>query len=159
MPHDDHAPTTYRWTRRAFLASTGIVSIASALSPLASATPEDADQAIRDIFGDRPINKGKVTVTLPPIAENGNSVPVGITVDSPMTDESFVEQIVVLSPRNPIATIARFHLGPHTGRAEISTRVRMAGTQTLRVVAEMNDGTLWSGTGSTYVTLAACIIG
>jgi sulfur-oxidizing protein SoxY len=76
-----------------------------------------------------------------------------------MTDESFVEQIVVLSPRNPIATIARFHLGPHTGRAEISTRVRMAGTQTLRVVAEMNDGTLWSGTGSTYVTLAACIIG
>ena len=159
MPHDDHAPTTYRWTRRAFLASTGIVSIASALSPLASATPEDADQAIHDIFGDRPINKGKVTVTLPPIAENGNSVPVGITVDSPMTDESCVEQIVVLSPRNPIATIARFHLGPHTGRAEISTRVRMAGTQTLRVVAEMNDGTLWSGTGSTYVTLAACIIG
>jgi sulfur-oxidizing protein SoxY len=159
MPHDDHALTTDRWTRRAFLASTGIVSIASVLSPLASATPEDADQAIRDIFGDRPIYKGKVTVTLPPIAENGNSVPVSVTVDSPMTDESFVKQIVVLSPRNPIATIARFHLGPHTGRAEISTRVRMAGTQTLRVVAEMNDGTLWSGTGSTYVTLAACIIG
>lgn len=159
MPHDDQALQAYRWTRRAILASTGIFSIATALAPLASATPEDADQAVRDIFGDRPVNPGKVTVTLPPIAENGNSVSLGITVDSPMTETDFVRQIVVISPRNPIATIARFHLGPHAGRAEVSTRVRMAGTQTLRVVAEMNDGTLWSGTGSTYVTLAACIIG
>ncbi|MEZ6001138.1 thiosulfate oxidation carrier protein SoxY [Hyphomonas sp.] len=159
MPDDNRSPSTVRWTRRAVLASTGLVSIASILAPLASATPEDADQAIRDIFGDRPVNPGRVTVTLPPIAENGNSVSIGISVDSPMTDADHVKQIVILSPRNPIATIARFHLGPHAGRAEVSTRVRMAGTQTLRVIAEMSDGTLWSGTGSTYVTLAACIIG
>lgn len=159
MPQDEQTPSRLTCTRRALLTSAGAMSIASVLAPLASATPEDADQAIRDIFGDRPINEGKVTVTLPPIAENGNSVPIGITVDSPMTDDDFVKQIVVLSPRNPIATIARFRLGPHAGRADISTRVRMAGTQTLRVVAEMNDGTLWAGTGSTYVTLAACVIG
>ena len=159
MPDNDPPLSTTRWTRRAVLASTGILSIASVLAPLALATPEDADEAVRDIFGGRPINPGKVTVTLPPIAENGNSVSIRISVDSPMTEADHVKQIVVLSPRNPIATIARFHLGSHAGRAEISTRVRMAGTQTLRVVAEMNDGTLWSGTGSTYVTLAACIIG
>ena len=158
MPDNDPL-STIRWTRRAILASTGILPVASVLAPLAAATPEDADQAIRDIFGDKPINPGKVTVKLPPIAENGNSVSVGIAVDSPMTEADHVRQIVVLSPRNPIATIARFQLGPHAGRAEVSTRVRLAGTQTLRVVAEMNDGTLWSGTGSTYVTLAACIIG
>lgn len=146
-------------TRRAILASTAAVAVGSFLAPAAIATPEDADQAIRDLFGDRPINEGRVLVTLPPIAENGNSVPVGVTVTSPMSEDDYVKQIVILSPRNPIATIARFQLGPHAGRADISTRVRMAGTQTLRVVAEMSDGTLWSGTGSTYVTLAACIIG
>nr|WP_321362447.1 thiosulfate oxidation carrier protein SoxY [uncultured Hyphomonas sp.] len=159
MPQDEQTPFGLTCTRRTLLASSGAFSIASVLAPLASATPEDADQAIRDIFGDRPINEGKVTVTLPPIAENGNSVPIGIAVDSPMTDDDFVKQIIVLSPRNPIATIALFRLGPYSGRADVSTRVRMAGTQTLRVVAEMNDGTLWAGTGSTYVTLAACVIG
>lgn len=146
-------------TRRDILASTAAVAVASFLAPTASATPEDADAALRDIFGDRPINEGRVFVTLPPIAENGNSVPIGITVNSPMAEDDYVKQIVILSPRNPIATIARFQLGPHSGRAQVSTRVRMAGTQTLRVVAEMSDGTLWSGTSSTYVTLAACIIG
>lgn len=159
MQQDNRTLFRLTCTRRVFLASAGALSIASVLAPIASATPEDADQAVRDIFGDRPINEGKVTVTLPPIAENGNSVAIGISVDSPMTDDDFVKQIVILSPRNPIATIARFNLGPHAGRAEISTRVRMAGTQTLRIVAEMSDGTLWTGTGSTYVTLAACIIG
>ena len=146
-------------TRRAILASTAAAAVAAFLTPAAYAAPEDADQAIRDIFGDRPINEGRVFVSLPPIAENGNSVPVGVTVNSPMSEDDYVKQIVILSPRNPIATIARFQLAPHAGRADISTRVRMAGTQTLRVVAEMSDGTLWSGTGSTYVTLAACIIG
>ena len=159
MQQDEQAISREFWTRRAILASASALPLAAFLAPKASATPEDADQAIREIFGDRPVNAGKVTVTLPPIAENGNSVSLSVAVDSPMTEDDYVRQIVILSPRNPIATIARFHFSPHSGRAEISTRVRMAGTQTLRVIAEMSDGTLWSGTGSTYVTLAACIIG
>lgn len=147
------------WTRRSILTASGILVASAAFPPLAAATPDDADRAIRDLFGDRPIFDGKVSVSLPPIAENGNSVAVSVSVESPMTEEDHVRQIVILSPRNPIATNARFQLGPHSGRADISTRVRMAGTQTLRVIAEMNDGTLWSGSASTYVTLAACIIG
>jgi len=134
-------------------------ALATAFAPLAMASPEQADAAIREMFGDRPIHEGRVRVDLPPIAENGNSVALDIAVDSPMSEDDHVRRIGVFSPRNPIATIAAFRLGPQSGRAQVSTRVRLAGTQTLRVIAEMSDGTLWSGKASTYVTLAACVIG
>ena len=147
------------WNRRSFLAASGGTALATVLPPAAWASPQDADQAIREIFGDRPIHEGRVSVQLPPIAENGNSVSVSISVDSPMTEADHVRQIAIISPRNPIATVAQFYLGPYAGRADVSTRVRLAGTQTLRVIAEMSDGTLWSGKASTYVTLAACVIG
>lgn len=131
-----------------------------ALLPLpACAEAEDADEAIRTLFGNRPIREGKVTLKLPPIAENGNSVQLAVSVDSPMTEENHVRRIAIISPRNPIPEIAIFNLSPASGRAEVSTRVRLAGTQSLRVVAELSDGSLWAGKASTYVTLAACIIG
>ena len=150
---------TKTWSRRSLLITCGLAAISTVFSSTAEGTPADAEKAIREISGDRTVKPGRVTVTLPPIAENGNSVLVNIAVDSPMTENDYVRQIVVISPRNPIATIARFRLGPDAGKAELSTRIRMAGTQTLRVIAEMSDGSLWSGTGSTYVTLAACVIG
>lgn len=147
------------WHRRAFLAAAG-AAVSFALTPLpATAEPEDADEAIRKLFGDRTIREGRVTLKLPPIAENGNSVQLTVSVDSPMTENDHVRKIAIISPRNPLAEIAIFNLGPAAGRAEISTRVRLAGTQSLRVVAEMSDGALWAGKASTYVTLAACIIG
>ena len=131
----------------------------SALPFGAFAEPADADAAIREMFGDKPITEGRVTVKVPPIAENGNSVSVGVIVDSPMSADDHVTRIGIFSPRNPIAEIARFELGPRAGRAEIATRMRMAGTQRVRAVAEMSDGTLWQGAASTVVTLAACVIG
>ncbi|WP_084396843.1 SoxY-related AACIE arm protein [Henriciella aquimarina] len=152
-------PHAFPLTRRSILL-TGTAGLVSAALPFgASATPEDADAAIRALFGDRLINDGKVTVKLPPIAENGNSVAIGVSVDSPMSEDDYVKQIALFSPRNPIADVARFHLGPRAGKAEVSTRIRMAGTQTVRAIAEMNDGSLWKGTASTVVTLAACVIG
>ena len=153
-----HAPTLL-WHRRTFLAAAG-AAVSLTLTPLpATAEPEDADEAIRKLFGDRAIREGRVTLKLPPIAENGNSVQLTVSVDSPMTEKDHVRKIAIISPRNPLAEIAIFNLGPAAGRAEISTRVRLAGTQSLRVVAEMSDGALWAGKASTYVTLAACIIG
>ena len=149
----------FNWTRRHLMTMTAGSALTAMLTPAASATPDDADQAIREIFGDRPIHEGRVWVKLPPIAENGNSVAIDISVDSPMAEDDHVRQIAIFSPRNPIPTIAQFQLGPHAGRAQVSARVRLAGTQTLRVIAEMSDGTLWSGKASTYVTLAACVIG
>ena len=122
-----------------------------------------ADQAALDtmtksIFGDTIPTMGRVKLTLPPIAENGYSVPVDISVESPMTEDDFVRKIALLSPKNPIPLISTYTLSPRTGKAEVSTRIRLAGTQTLTVIAEMNDGSLWSGSAQTVVTLAACVI-
>ncbi|MEM5516206.1 SoxY-related AACIE arm protein [Henriciella sp. AS95] len=146
-------------SRRRMLAlgSAGLVCAAFPLSSVAEAA--DADKAIKDLFGDGELQEGRVTVDLPPIAENGNSVAIKVTVDSPMTETDYVKRIAILSPRNPIAEVAEFQLGPRAGKAEVATRIRMAGTQTIRAVAEMSDGTLWIGKASTVVTLAACIIG
>ncbi|WP_084421311.1 SoxY-related AACIE arm protein [Henriciella litoralis] len=156
---DDMNKTAPHIDRRTLLL-TGAAGLAAVMLPAtASAEVADADAYILKTFGDRPIKDGKVTLTLPPIAENGNSVALKVSVDSPMTKRNHVKRIVIVSPRNPIAEIAEFKLGPRAGKAEVSTRIRMAGTQTIRAIAEMNDGSLWRGTASTVVTLAACIIG
>lgn len=132
--------------------------LVSALPMPAHATPEEMVAARDALFEGRPINEGRVSMKLPPISENGYSVPLSISVDSPMTPDDYVKQIAVFSPKNPLPDIARFHLGPHSGRAEVSTRIRLAGTQKLQAVAEMSDGSLWAGTAETVVTLAACVI-
>ena len=145
--------------RRSFL-QLGAAGIAAAALPLqAAADAADADAAIREIFGDKPLNEGRVSVKLPPIAENGNSVAITVAAESLMSPDDYVRRIAIISPRNPIAEVAVFKLGPRAGKAEVSTRIRMAGTQRIRAVAEMSDGTLWHGSASTVVTLAACLIG
>ncbi|MEO0467146.1 MAG: SoxY-related AACIE arm protein [Pseudomonadota bacterium] len=135
----------------------GLGTLALIRSP-AAAAPEDVIAAQRALFGDREIQTGRVMVTMPPIAENGFSVPFEVEVDSPMTEDDHVVQIAVFSPRNPLPDMARFHLGPRAGRARVATRIRMSGTQAITAVAEMSDGSLWSGSAETVVTLAACII-
>ncbi len=143
--------------RRLLQISTGSVAIMS--MPGLALADEKAFRASRiAAFGETSIEEGRVTITLPPIAENGNSVPITVSVDSPMTETSFVKRIVILSPRNPIPDVSHYKLGPHSGRAEVSSRIRLAGTQSIEAIAEMNDGTLWSGSKSTVVTLAACAI-
>lgn len=137
----------------------GAASMSMLLIPrVAAATEDEMNEAISGMFGDRVITEGRVTVDLPPIAENGYSVPIDISVDSPMTEEDYVKQIVVFSPRNPLPVLAQYHLTPMSGRADVSARIRLGGTQAIRVIAEMNDGTLWSGAKQTLVTLAACVI-
>lgn len=137
----------------------GAASMSMLLIPrVAAATEDEMNEAISGMFGDRVITEGRVTVDLPPIAENGYSVPIDISVDSPMTEEDYVKQIVVFSPRNPLPVLAQYHLTPMSGRADVSARIRLGGTQSIRVIAEMNDGTLWSGAKQTLVTLAACVI-
>ncbi len=147
-----------RIDRRALLRAGSGVVIASALPIPATAAPEDMQAAVAALFGDRAIQDGRVRVDLPPISENGFSVPVAVEVESPMTEADHVERIAVFSPRNPVASLIQFELGPRAGRARVATRIRLAGTQSLLVVAEMNDGSLWSGAAETVVTLAACVV-
>ncbi len=144
--------------RRSLLLSAG-GAIAITTSPLGALADEaDLERARRELFGDLPIREGRVTVKLPPIAENGYSVPLSVTVDSPMTEEDYVTRVAILSPRNPLPNIAQFHFTPRSGKAFVATRIRMSGTQSIQAIAEMSDGSLWSGSMQTLVTLAACVV-
>jgi len=96
-------------------------------------------------------------IDVPQIAENGNSVPLRIRVANPMTADDHVERITVIAPRNPRPRVAVFHLGPSSGRAEMSTRIRLAGTQVLTVRAELSGGRVLEKSQEVLVTLASCL--
>ncbi len=127
------------------------------LPQVSHALPEDVEAEIAELFDTREIQQGKVTVTVPPISENGYSVPFAVDVESPMTEEDHVVRIVVFAEENPQPNVARFELGPRAGKASIKTRIRMGGTQRIRAIAEMNDGSLWTSYAFSIVTLAACV--
>jgi sulfur-oxidizing protein SoxY len=100
---------------------------------------------------------GRVKLELPVLAENGNSVPMKVSVDSPMTEADRVRVIHLVSERNPVRLMASFHLGPWSGAAEIVSRVRLAGSQRVFALAQMSDGSFWLGLADVVVTLSACI--
>jgi sulfur-oxidizing protein SoxY len=154
MPESD--PKTA--TRRRFLAVAGGVALAPILAPRsARATPASMAAAIREVVGEAEVREGKVTLELPPLVENGNAVPMTVTVESAMTAAEHVKRIHVFNEKNPQPYIATFHLGPRAGKAKISTRVRLADSQTVVAIAELSDGSFWSASADMIVTLAACI--
>lgn len=120
------------------------------------ATPAMQDAAIRAVVGDHPVQPGKVTLEVPPLVENGNTVPMKVSVDSPMTAADHVVAVYVFNEKNPQPNIGNFFLGPRAGRAQISTRIRLADSQRLTAIAKMSDGSFWSATADVVVTLAAC---
>ena len=120
-------------------------------------TPEAVQQAIRERIGERQPQPGGMSLTLPKIAETGNSVPLTVTVDSPMTPENHVLRIHIFVPGNPLPVAATYHLGVRSGKAEISTRIRLARTQRVLALAEMHDGSVRSDAASIVVTLGACV--
>ena len=118
--------------------------------------PAHLQTLINEVTGSTKPTVGRVKLTLPPLAESGNSVPLKLQVESPMTVDDYVKSIHVFSERNPRPVIARFHLGPQTGKAEINTRIRLAGTQQVVALAIMNNGSAWLGSAEVAVTAAAC---
>ncbi len=112
---------------------------------------------ILPITGGAPIRSGRVTVDTPRLADNGHSVPLRVSVESPMTASDHVRSVTLLSERNPRPVIATFHLGPKAGRAEVATRVRLNGTQRVLALAWLSDGTYWSGDAEVVVTESACL--
>jgi sulfur-oxidizing protein SoxY len=150
-----NAPTATT-TRRQFLAAAGGVGLALAVRP-AKATPASMKQAIRQIIGEARVKPGKIKLDLPPLVENGNSVAMGITVDSPMTAKDHVKAIHVFTEKNPQPNIISVELGPRAGKADIQTRVRLADTQSVVAICEMSDGSFWSDTIDVIITLGACL--
>ena len=145
-------------TRRAVVFGSLAGGLAATISvERARATPEQMRTAIRNVVGTATVRKGRVELDVPPVVENGNTVSLVVTVDSPMSATDYVKAIHVFNEKNPQPNVISAHLGPRAGKAKISTRFRLADTQTVTAIAEMSDGTFWSATAAVIVTLAACV--
>jgi len=142
--------------RRRFLAAgialTGLPAMAQRFQP-----PQDISPLIAKVTGGVKAERRGVEVVLPQIAENGNAVPLIVRVASPMTEADHVKAIHIFAERNPRPLVASFRLGPHSGKAEITTRVRLAGTQTVTVIAELSGKRFLMGPAYVLVTAAACL--
>ncbi len=114
------------------------------------------EAAIGKVVGTATVSRGKVMLDVPPLVENGNSVSMSVSVDSPMTEADHVRAIHVFTEKNPQPNVASFALGPRCGRARVSTRIRLADTQTIMAICQMSDGSFWSASADVVVTLAAC---
>jgi sulfur-oxidizing protein SoxY len=145
-------------SRRNVLIAGGVAAGAAALSAPAQAnTQAQMEAAIRSVVGNAPVKKGRVELDLPPLVENGNTVPMAVSVESPMTKDNYVKAIHVFNEKNPQPNVLTVRLGPRAGKAQVSTRIRLADTQKVIAIAEMSDGTFWSDTTEVVVTLAACL--
>ena len=116
-------------------------------------------QAIADFAQGKPVQRGRVKLDVEPLVDNGNLVPVGVYVDSPMTAADHVVAIAIFNDKNPQRDVAQFTLGPRAGKAQVATRMRLATSQKLAALARMNDGSVWMDTVDVVVALAACIEG
>jgi sulfur-oxidizing protein SoxY len=121
------------------------------------ANPAALGMAIRKVVGDATVKQGKVKLDVPPLSENGNTVAMSVTVDHPMTPDNYVKAIHVFTEKNPQPNVISVQLGPRAGQASISTRMRLADTQTVTAIAELSDGTFWSDKADVVITLGACL--
>jgi sulfur-oxidizing protein SoxY len=144
-------------SRRQMLIGAAMTAVAVSLAPTMSlADAAKADAAIKKATGGKPIMEGRVSIEAPEIAENGNTVPVGVSVESPMSDADYVKALHVFAEGNPTPGVASFAFTPLSGEASVRTRMRMAGTQNLIAVAEMSDGSFYMGKREVKVTIGGC---
>jgi sulfur-oxidizing protein SoxY len=149
-------------TRRTFLGlAGGAAALGAGAVPIVSvrpaeATPASMAAAIRTVVGATVVRDGKVKLEVPPLVENGNTVPMTVSVASAMTADDHVVSIHVFNEKNPQPNIGNFYLGPRAGRAQISARIRLADSQKIVAIAKLSDGSFWSATVDVVVTLAAC---
>lgn len=142
--------------RRPFITA-GTAGLLSLLAQPARALAPELQAAVRGWAGTTLPREGRVLLDIAPLVENGNAVPIRVTVDSPMSATSFVQEIAVFNERNPQRDVALFTLSAASGRAQVATRIRLATSQQLVALARLNDGSIWSHTVDVIVTLAACI--
>ena len=139
------------------------IAIGAAAAAASSAAPgpafaakNDADDLIRKFTGGKTAAEGRVRLDLPEIAENGNAVPMTVSVESPMTEQSYVSDVLVVAEGNPRGGIATFHFSPASGVAEVNTRIRLAETENVIAIAKMNDGTVFKTSKQVKVTIGGC---
>jgi sulfur-oxidizing protein SoxY len=144
--------------RRKFLAITGAATLAATIvTHPVLATPSDVKRAMRDLFGDAPMTKGRVKLDIPNLVENGNTVSVTLSADGPMAGPQRINSLHLYAEENPAPNVGSFYFGPRAGQIRVSARIRLATTQTVWLVGKAEDGSLWSDGVEVLVTLAACI--
>lgn len=141
-------------TRRTFVAGSLLVTVL----PLASAkaTPDMMTAAIKEVTGEATVRPGRVTLDIPPLVENGNAVPITVSVESPMTEADHVTAIHVFNEKNPQPHVFNAWLGPPNGKAVVATRIKLADTQKVIAIAKTSRGEFWSASADVIVTIAAC---
>ena len=120
------------------------------------ATPAETDAEIAKFTGGKALDKGKISIDLPEIAENGNTVPLSIAIDHPMTAQNYISDILVVADGNPRPGVASFHLSPLSGKATAATRIRLQSTQNIIVVAKTNGGQFFTDRKQVKVTIGGC---
>jgi len=143
--------------RRSILAFGAGALVAAAGGNLpAFAAKNDADDLIKKFTGGKTATEGRVRLDLPEIAENGNTVPMTVSVESPMTEQSYVSDVLVVAEGNPRGGMVTFHFSPASGVAEANTRIRLAETQNVVAIAKMNDGSFFMTSKQVKVTIGGC---
>ena len=143
--------------RRAFLAGLAVTVLPTVWPIAAEATPETMAAAIRQVTGGAAVRAAKVTLDIPPLVENGNAVPLTVSVESPMTETDHVKAIHVFNEKNPQPHVFNAYLGPRNGKAVVGTRIKLADAQKVVAIAETSRGEFWSASADVIVTIAACI--
>lgn len=143
--------------RRCFIVAAGTLG-GALLVPLAAfcEEPQAWELAVRNVLGDAKPADAKAMLDMPEIAENGNTVPFTVSLDSPMTDKDYVKAIHIIATANPQPGVASFHFTPQSGRAAVSSRARLARTQDVIAIAELSDGTFLMSKRSVKVTIGGC---
>ena len=130
------------------------VILAPSIGPAVAAN--DSEELIKKFTGGKTPAEGRVKLDLPEIAENGNTVPMTVMVESPMTDQSYVKEVLVVADGNPRAGVVTFHFSPASGMAEANTRIRLATSQNITAIAKMNDGSVFKASKQVKVTIGGC---
>lgn len=144
--------------RQALGLSAGAVTLVAFGSDLKVARADAAatDKSLMEFTGNKTPQAGRITLNAPEIAENGNTVPISVAVDSEMTEDSYVEAVTLLADGNPNPGVATFHFTPMSGEAAATTRMRLAKTQNVVAIARMNDGSVFMDKKLVKVTIGGC---
>jgi sulfur-oxidizing protein SoxY len=144
-------------SKRQFMGTAAIAAVAAIIAPrMAFASASDVAAEIKKLYGDKAPASGRIKLDVPQIAENGLVVPINIDVESPMTPADYVKSVHVFAEGNPQPGVVTYRFTPETGKASASTRMRLAQTQDIVVVAEMSNGQLFSTRQEVKVTIGGC---
>ena len=127
------------------------------ITGLAEARLRTFEEMVRPYVQNQDLQKERVTLSLPMLADNGHMVPLSLKIDSPMTEASHITHVYLISHRNPVPLMAKFVMGPWSGRADLSTRVRLSGNQNVIALARLSDGNFIYDVQEVVVTEAACV--